>query len=450
LRKTQFAVIAAGLIFFALIAHGEAYAATGTGTTATSGSVVADAMADFGSPPSGEVPILFNDHHVYSNPDTLVQGRVLGAIVRHGALLVPLRSMFEQMGATVMFDPSSKTVDAKKDGAEVQVTLGKNEVVINGESRPLDVAPMMYRGTLMVPVRVMSEALGAYVEWEPSQRVCVVRYVPPTPVPTPAPTEAPTPVPTPAPTPTPTPAPTTAPSMGFIQAGVTFGKVYNEFADGETDRFGSSGGTGMSPAGSGLSYPVVIAGAYEFNPFAIKVDFRQDVYDTTDNATAADGGPGTIINTIDGGTTIVDQFRAKQSTIDGRLEYKLGSQGIAIGVGYLEAANDYGYPVLHAFGAGLEKLPTFDQTWGWFGSAFYYPDANGTYTESNPQSTNFGKSFKQSYNILKYDIGLNLNFGRSPLYLYGGYSGDRYTTKDAFEPVNQTHSGPYVGLGIHF
>ncbi|MBV8364993.1 MAG: hypothetical protein JO194_00695, partial [Candidatus Eremiobacteraeota bacterium] len=44
---------------------------------------------DFGSPPSGEIPILFNDHHVYANPDTLRQGRVLAALVKNGTLMVP-------------------------------------------------------------------------------------------------------------------------------------------------------------------------------------------------------------------------------------------------------------------------------------------------------------------------------------------------------------------------
>jgi hypothetical protein len=432
-----------------LVAPRTAYGATGTATSATSGIVIADAMADFGTPPSGEVPILFNDHHVYSKPDTLSQGRVLAAIVSHGALMVPLRSMFEQMGATVTFDPASKSVDAKKEGAEVQVTLGKNEVIINGESRPLDVAPMMYKGSLMVPVRVISEALGAYVEWVPGQHLCVVRYIPPTPVPTPEPTMAPTPVPTPAATPTPTPAPA-APSLGFIQGGVTFGKVYNEFSDGSTDSQGGTTGNGAS-TGGGFNNSVVIAGAYEFNPFALKVDFRQDVYNTTNNAIGPSGGAGTTFNTIDGGAATVDQFRAKQSTIDGRLEYEIGAMShIYVGVGYLQASNDYGYPSLRAIGAGVEKLPTFDQGWSWYGSAFYYPNANGTYIVDNAASPHFNQSYKLSYNIVKYDIGANVNFGTSPLYIYGGYSGDRYTTKDANEPINQTHSGPYVGLGIHF
>ncbi|MBV8164850.1 MAG: copper amine oxidase N-terminal domain-containing protein [Candidatus Eremiobacteraeota bacterium] len=157
--------------------------------------------ANFGSPPSGSVPILFNDRHVYANPSTLRHDRVLAGLVKDGELMVPLRSMFEQMGATVSYDPATKSAAANKPGSNVQITLGKPEVLINGESRPLDVPPTMYKGVLLVPVRVISEALGAYVQWVPDQRVTVVRYVAPTPVPTPAPTVAPTPVPTPSPTP---------------------------------------------------------------------------------------------------------------------------------------------------------------------------------------------------------------------------------------------------------
>ncbi len=134
---------------------------------------------------------------------------MLAALVRGGTVLIPLRSMFEQMGATVSYDAASKTVDVSKPGADVKVTVGKPEVVINGESRPLDVPPMMYQGHVLVPVRVISEGMGAYVQWVPDKQVVVVRYLPPTPPPspTPAPTEAPTVAPTPTPTPSATPVP---------------------------------------------------------------------------------------------------------------------------------------------------------------------------------------------------------------------------------------------------
>ncbi len=164
--------------------------------------------ADFGAPPSGQIPILYNDRHVYANPDILKQGRVLAALVRGGTIFIPLRSMFQQMGATVSYDAASKTATVSKAGAQVVVTVGKPEVVINGESRPLDVPPIVYHGVVLVPVRVISEGMGAYVQWVPDRRLVVVRYIAATPPPTeapppPAPEETVAPPPPPPPTPNP-------------------------------------------------------------------------------------------------------------------------------------------------------------------------------------------------------------------------------------------------------
>jgi hypothetical protein len=144
----------------------------------------------------------------------------------------------------------------------------------------------------------------------------------------------------------------------------------------------------------------------------------------------------------------VAQFHAKQSTLDGRLEYKVASPNLYIGVGYIQASNNYGIPNLRAIGVGAEKVPNFNSTWDYYGSVFYYPNANGTLTEIVAGGTT-SSQFKMEYNIIKYDAGIDVNLGSSPFYLYGGFSGDRYQAKQ-FAPISQTHAGPYIGLGIHF
>jgi hypothetical protein len=280
------------------------------------------AAADFGTPPSGQVPIIFNDHHVYSKPDELKQNRVLAALVKDGTIFIPLRSMFEEMGATVSWDAASRTASAQKSGTSVQVTVGKNEVVINGESRPLDVPPEMYRGVVVVPVRVMSEALGAYVEWLPDRRICVVRFIPPTPVPTAPPTMMPTTPPTAAPTPEPTQTPHYS---GFIEGAVASAQVYNEFSAGKRccRSYSFSGGYALADS-----------------PLAVKVDYRQDTYLTSDNVTDSLGNQYTQFATIDGGTALTPVFQAKQTTLDGRLEYQIAAPRIYVGVGYLQTGTN--------------------------------------------------------------------------------------------------------------
>lgn len=416
--------VAAPLLLCCFLAFGTAAAGAQTPPSPQASPV---APADFGSPPSGEYPILYNDHTVYTKPDILKQSRVLAALVKDGVIYVPLRSMFEQMGATVSVSPDGQTIRATKAGASVSVTVGKYVAVINGETRPLDVPPMVYKGIVLVPVRVISEAMGAYVLWVSDRRLVVVRYIPPTPMP--APTLAPTA--TPQPSPVPTAIPTEQPYHAFVQGAMSKSKNYNEFTAG------------------GYCKTYLLNGALVFAPFTFKVDYRYDSYLTSDNATDSLGNHYTTFATIDGGVAQTPVFLGSQTSLDARLEYEIASPKINIGIAYLQTTNNYGYPHLNGWGAGLEKLPDFRSGLNWYGSAFYYPSAAGTYTISNPASPNNGKSYRQQYAILKYDIGLALVLGRSPLYLYGGITGDRYTAKQN-APVGQTHDGPYIGLGLKF
>jgi len=421
----------------------------GSGAGANAGSLPAQVMlaateSNFGTPPAGEIPILYNDHHVYTTPDILKRNRVLAALVKDGQIYVPLQSMFEQMGATVSTSADGKTVTALKTGVSVSVTLDKNEVVINGETRALDVPPMLYQGVVLVPVRVLSEALGAYVQWLPDRHVVVVRYNPTPPPPPPSappiivPTAAPTAMPTLAPivAPPPAPTPTAAPAVnhGFVQAAFTAPKNYNEISAGE-----------FCPK----SY--LVSGAYVFSgsPFAVKIDYRLDSYVTSDNLTDRLGNHYTQFATIDGGVAFTPVFLARQSSLDARLEYQVVAPRIYVGVGYLFTANNYGYPQLSALGFGIEKLPDMQPGLRFLGSAFYYPNASGNYTVTSPLSSNVGKTYRQQYQILKYDLGLALVFARSPVYIHGGFTGDRYTASQN-APIGQSHDGPYIGLGVKF
>ncbi len=396
----------------------------------------------FGSPPSGQIPILFNDHHVYSRPDVLKQGRVLAALVRGGTILIPLRSMFEQMGATVSYDAGSKTVDVTKSGSDVKVTVGVPQVVINGETRPLDVPPMMYQGQVLVPVRVISEGMGAYVQWVPDKRLVVVRYLPATPPP-PA-----TPAPSPVPVVTPTPAPIVLPYQDHFVAGdyILNPKVYNEFSPGNT---GSS------------SY--ALRGALEFNminlPWMVEGTFEKWQYphntDSSFGASCVPNLPGSsfgmqgCVNVIGGnGQAFVPAFSANEWNGDGRLGLKIADPRIYIGVGYMVHTGNYGYPQQSGVGFGLEKLPDLNQAFSVYGSAWYYPSVSGTYTvPSGPQS---GQKFNLSYQVLRYQVGATVGFGKSfPLFLDLGFLGDRGKNKTN-APGDYTHNGAYVGLGLHF
>jgi hypothetical protein len=397
--------------------------------------------ADFGSPPGGEVPILFNDHHVYSKPDRLHNSRVLGALVRGGSVLVPLRSMFEQMGATVNYDPDTKTVDVMKPGSDVKVAVGKPEVIVNGESRPLDVPPEIYQGVLLVPLRVLSEGMGAYVQWVPDKRTVVVRYLSATPPPPPA-----TPEPTPAPTEVPaTPAPTPAPPVKvkskyerFVVGDYIFSpRTYNE----------------ISPGNSGASFGARAAVEFPlFNlPWMLEGDFRSFRFQHPANGTGiCPSFDQSCVNAIGNqGEVYVPSFNARNDDFDGRFALKIADPRIYIGIGYIFRNTNYEGGAFatqaHGFGFGAEKLPDLDEPFSIYGSVYYYPYV----TTNGSQYLGNGVFGEVQYRILKYTIGGTFNFGNSPVFLDFGYLGDRIMNKQN-APSDEQHNGPYAGLGIHF
>lgn len=402
----------------------------GVNAMAQGGGASMPPAPNFGSPPSGQIPILYNDHHVYSKPDVLKQGRVLAALVKNGTILIPLRSMFEQMGATVSYDAGSKTATVSKPGAQVQVTVGKPEVVINGESRPLDVPPMIYQGNVLVPVRVISEGMGAYVQWVPDQHVVVVRYIPATPPP-PPPTPAPTPVPTVAPTPTPVPPKPEYNDMYVAGDYIISPKVYNEF----------------SPGNIGYG-DWTVRGAIEFNalnlPWMVAADYDNWSYSHNCAESSAPFAPDCYVTSI-GSRFAYPLGQTKLTNRDGdvRLGFRIFKPRVYIAAGYIWESNSYGYPNMSAVGGGIEKLPDLDQQLSFYGSIYYYPNVRGNYV--GPGSAN---GFGIGYNVLKYQVGVNwVVFG--PVFLDAGWKGRNDANKNN-APISQSFNGPYAGLGIKF
>ncbi|MEJ8547237.1 copper amine oxidase N-terminal domain-containing protein [Brevibacillus borstelensis] len=84
-----------------------------------------------------------------------------------GRTLVPLRAIFEALGAKVDWDEATQTVTATKDNNTIQLTIGSKVAYKNGKKINLDVPAQLYNGdTTMVPIRFVSEALGAKVGWD--------------------------------------------------------------------------------------------------------------------------------------------------------------------------------------------------------------------------------------------------------------------------------------------
>ncbi|MDX1932739.1 MAG: copper amine oxidase N-terminal domain-containing protein [Capsulimonadales bacterium] len=95
-----------------------------------------------------------------------------GPVRRGNAILVPLRGIFEKLGATVKFEAG--TITANRSGTKIMLRVGDANATVNGSVRTLASVPESVNGSVLVPLRFVSEALGAQVTFDPRLQVVEV------------------------------------------------------------------------------------------------------------------------------------------------------------------------------------------------------------------------------------------------------------------------------------
>lgn len=95
--------------------------------------------------------------------------------VRSGRTLVPLRAIFEYLQADVAWDGATRTVTATRGGTHVRLQIDNPVAWVNDQEVPLDQPPVISGDRTLVPVRFVSEALGATVEWDAATRSVLIQ-----------------------------------------------------------------------------------------------------------------------------------------------------------------------------------------------------------------------------------------------------------------------------------
>lgn len=86
-------------------------------------------------------------------------------VIREGRTLVPVRAISEGLGAQVDWNQDLKKVTVTKDGKVIELILGSNVVTVNGQPHQLDVPAQLMNNRTLVPIRFISEILGVSVDY---------------------------------------------------------------------------------------------------------------------------------------------------------------------------------------------------------------------------------------------------------------------------------------------
>lgn len=123
------------------------------------------APADPPAAASADIAVYIDgEKQVFADRPVMVQGRTL----------LPMRVLFQALGAEVGWDPGTGTAVGSREGTEVLIPIGSTTPTINGRPVKIDVPARLIGGRTYIPLRFVGEALGDDVQWDGQNRLVVI------------------------------------------------------------------------------------------------------------------------------------------------------------------------------------------------------------------------------------------------------------------------------------
>ena len=96
-------------------------------------------------------------------------------VIMDGRTLVPLRVIFEELGAEVSWDDTTKTAVSSLENTTVKIQINNTDMYINSAVKVLDVPAQLIGGRTLVPARAVAEAFGCNVTWDGENSIVYIK-----------------------------------------------------------------------------------------------------------------------------------------------------------------------------------------------------------------------------------------------------------------------------------
>ena len=97
-------------------------------------------------------------------------------IIKNGRTLLPIRAIVESIGGTVNWDANEQEMTIQVENRTIQLGIGQTTAVVDGASVPIDVAPQVFNGCILLPLRFIAENLGMAVQWDAASQTVTLTY----------------------------------------------------------------------------------------------------------------------------------------------------------------------------------------------------------------------------------------------------------------------------------
>lgn len=97
------------------------------------------------------------------------------ATIVNGRTMIPLRAVFEAIGAEVVWNEKTNGINAKRGGIEINLTVGSDMMTVNYDYVRLDVPATIVESRTLVPVRAITESFGCTVNWDEKTSIVTIQ-----------------------------------------------------------------------------------------------------------------------------------------------------------------------------------------------------------------------------------------------------------------------------------
>jgi len=87
-------------------------------------------------------------------------------LLQNSTTYVPIKYVLDTFGGSAAWNNTAKKITVTRGTTVLELTVGKKEFFINGSKKQADVSPIIVNGRTLVPLRLVSEQLGIMVKWD--------------------------------------------------------------------------------------------------------------------------------------------------------------------------------------------------------------------------------------------------------------------------------------------
>lgn len=95
--------------------------------------------------------------------------------IKDGRSYIPLRALSEKLDFIVSYDSSKRRITLKRPSSNIELYVGKKEVMVNGKNNITEEPPFLSNGVTYVPVRFISDVMNSKLQWSQKDKTITIQ-----------------------------------------------------------------------------------------------------------------------------------------------------------------------------------------------------------------------------------------------------------------------------------